>query len=770
MDQLVVLQAIYESFSNGPEGLKSIDPASIEGNCSEQVGRLLESAKQGRIDQEICLSLADRLEDVYEIKRLGDISRKAGLFSLATRSYNKALSQSRDQSIRPVLLNNLGQVCARQGDMGRANVYYKKAADAFESLGDSSGLAHVLGNQASAYRRSRDWDKAIERCYKSLKLFEEMGDESGAAQMTGSLGRVYAEMGERDLAIRYFEKSLKDFQRLGDKRSTAWILDRLGRISAEAKDWNSALKYYNKSLIIFDEIGQGQGAGIVLSNLGRMYLENGDILAARDSLEKAIKLMHRDMQPAYQNTAACLAVTYGSLAAMNMRDAESTGLCSADGSANEKLRLASQFYARSSDRYLELASTRGFDLPDLKVSASITRSLSYLAKLQSGVSEEESVALAERAASSLDSAAVNSEGADKASIEALQRILLGMKSALSAGLAGSEPWKMTKSIANSIEYLLGGACRPDEAGKSLCDALRSLSGAITAERQRKDSSEQLKLAISHLDGAKKILASLGTDQEKNYALKIDDAARLIKGLVSIEISSGDATTSNCISDLLNYRAYRGALIVISRVLMNDCISRVNKADRILYIWDDSLGPVEEKSAKRGSEEKTETDRSEIEPVQEPPLQLVSGVDAQYDASEDVIEMVEPEISDDLISEATAPEGWLVPVEAGIACTSCSAQVIALPRDDVVSRTVEIIDPAAAASDSESENAGRTDMSAGPNADKQYCDNSAAKGLTHLAVFPGFEGLLTQPNGIRLVKGMIIVVAVLMAIDVILYLI
>ena len=62
MNQLVVLQEIYESFSKGGEGLSSIDPRSIDGSCSVQVAQLLEGSKQGKIDADLCSTLADCLQ------------------------------------------------------------------------------------------------------------------------------------------------------------------------------------------------------------------------------------------------------------------------------------------------------------------------------------------------------------------------------------------------------------------------------------------------------------------------------------------------------------------------------------------------------------------------------------------------------------------------------------------------------------------------------------------------------------------------------------
>ena len=114
MDQLVVLQDIYESFSKGGDGLQEIDSKAIEGCCPELISKLLEGSKKSRVDEDVCRKLSLDLKDVYEIKRLGDICRRAGMRGLAISTYNRALSLCRDQVLRPVLQNNLGQAYARQ--------------------------------------------------------------------------------------------------------------------------------------------------------------------------------------------------------------------------------------------------------------------------------------------------------------------------------------------------------------------------------------------------------------------------------------------------------------------------------------------------------------------------------------------------------------------------------------------------------------------------------------------------------------------------------
>lgn len=700
MNQLVVLQEIYESFSRGAEALFEIDPRLVEGNCSEQIRKLLQSSKQGRIDENLCLKLADCLDDIYEIKRLGDICRRAGLYSLAIRCYNKALSITRDQNIRPVLLNNLGQVYSRQGDPGRATIFYQKAADGFESAGDKSGLAHILGNLGAAHRRAKKWDKAVEHCYRSLKTFEEVRDEFGAAQMTGSLGRIYSEMGERDLAARYFEKSLKDFQRLGDKKSEARILDRMGRICAEGRKWDDAIRYYNKSLSLFDEIGQSQNSGIVLSNLGRMHLEKGDAISARDSLERALKLIRREMQPAYQNAMASMAATYILIAHSHLEEAEPFGpmLTLSDRKDNGTLKLASQYFARASDQYQELSTFPKTNTPQLKVAAAASRSLSYLSRLQANPPDAAAISLAERAISALDSAAANSEGLEKIRIEALQRVLTGMKEVWSAGLLESEPWRMTKSLGNAAEYMLGGACGAGEANSCLCDALHSLSGAIEAEKQRKDPIEQLKSAASHLRRTENRLKASEADWSRQSALQIGVAAQLIEGLISQEIGQSAASQSH-ISDLLNYKAHRGALLLIGWVMANELQGLKEYTSRA-FAWDEAFNLIERSSeAKAVAEPEIEAAAAEAE-LEVEPVQFQEALERRIETGNDGQEPVPAVVAagdSSIAGEKANPEGlWLIPVKASLAESPGSSQMLMAPvlhsTMDLALNRIEIVDP------------------------------------------------------------------------------
>jgi tetratricopeptide (TPR) repeat protein len=819
MDQLVVLQEIYASFSKGGEGLQKIDAKDIAGSYADQVAKLLEGSKKGRIDEDVCENLSGSLKDVYEIKRLGDICRKAGLHALAIKSYNRALTLSRDPILRPVLLNNLGQAYARQGDLSRSAVYYQKAVSGFEVAGDQSGMAHVLGNLGSAYRRKRDWENAIEYSYRSLKTFQESGDALGAAQMTGSLGRVYAEMGERDLAARYFERSLSDFQKLGDKKSAAWVLDRMGKIACEREDYDRALGFYNQSLSLFQEQGCSQSEGVVLSDLGRMYLQMGEATPACEALERAVRLIPRSMQPSCQNALSGLAAAYSVVGKGYLADAED-GKAKNDASELTARTNASKSFARSSDRFLELASSLKGDMPAIKAAAGIARSRSYLAKISSKTTDEEAMALAERAQSALDLAGANSDEQAKAKIESLKRTLSGMKEARSIGLLGSEPWRLAKAVTSAGEYLMGGACMPGEANGHLCSALRNLSASVDAESGRKDPAEKLKAAAADLRRAESRFSAAQGDQDKQSASRISRAAKIVEGLAgagSASVPADSSASSAPLKDKLNFKPEREALLLICEILADNALLEVDNTEKI-YTWDDSLNLVEEMPERNASIHPEilglEAQSSETGPQQDLTAKASLGLSSDSVlANEPILRMQvertpaqEMVLADDVakssgifVSEAEDPEEcWLVPVKASMACSS-HGQILLIQDDPLVRKnpeykSIEIVEPTVQEHEMQepikeipdqndnnqlpgSNGISEPDKTPSPDARAGASDDSAAQdllsALRQSSAKDGLSdkgGLFSQENAITLVKSLGVVVFLLLAVEAILYLI
>jgi tetratricopeptide (TPR) repeat protein len=801
MDQLAVLHEINESFSKRGDRLCSIDPESIEGSCSAQMVQLLEGAKIGKIDADICSELVGSLQDVYEVKRLGDICKKAGLFELAIRCYNRAITLTKDKEVRAVLLNNLGQVYAYFGDLGRAAAYYKRALKVFECAGDGSGLAHVQGNLGSAYRRAKEWDKAIEYCHKSLKAFQELGDDQGAAQMTGNLGRIYADMGEIGLASRHYEKSLSDFKRLGDRQSEAWILYWLGKISAKEKKWDQSIEYYNKSRSIFEQLGYESSSGIILSNMGRAYLESGDGTKSKEYLERSLKLLQKEMRPAYRNAVAWLAANYGVLAKEHRKKANQTLFTKASAEDwKELLRQAAQHYSQAANRYLDLATMDDIDIPDLRATASIARFLSALSELQAANRDEEAIKQSEKVIAALKEAAVSSSGINKEKMDAIEKILTGMKGVWSSGHIDAEIELRSNALAQSVKLFLGGVCFAGEAVVFIYDALGSIESALENEKSGLVSLEQLGNAASSLRKVEKWFKAEGNDLGIQSAIQVGNAATIFEKLLNFAKNPGKEGISYIKAPLV-YKSYKDALLTIGWILIENALPAIDKTDYI-YSWDESLNLVEKGSAEHSDAAKKIQDRLdnnrecaeeqimeelEVEPVGE----LV------YETNETC--QIEKNIERPIIKEQIISNGPAVDAIAANECCMMPAmtQVIQLPefskvamlpeKEQKASYKVDRIEPliddlafgkAGSKIAEEMElpaEAVRADRyKAEPLADFMQSSDSRSSAASpkekQEMLYTFGIGIVTKSNAINALKALTVVVLGLLAIDVILYLI
>lgn len=596
MDQLVVLQEIFESYMRGGFS-RPIDPKSISGDCADLVAALLESFEDGQIDEDICVRLMNCLSDIYDIKRLGDICRLAGHLGIAARCYNKALSLAGDSHVRSVLLNNLGQVHARQGYLGRALHYYERAEEGFSNLGDVGSLAQVLGNMGSAYRTGREYDKAIDSCRKSLEIFRSLEDDFGVAQMTGSLGRVYAETGEYDLALQHYEKSLADFEGLGDQRQVAWLLNRMGRVNAELKRWDEAIGYYHKSMEIFEGIGQEHNAGVVLSNLGRLYMEKGDISEAADHLETSLDLIRKRMQPVRANAVSWLAAARS----MEGHDLHQQALHQIAGkkedssSAADLLHEASANYREAAECYAELARTEGVGLPGLVTEEGIARFASAFVILEMETEAQKGVKLAEEGIAALNSAlSTSEEGAQTPSVEPLRRSMMGMKETWRLTLTKDEPWKLNDVVSDATEHFtqailqMGSASRNSkEACGHLLPAFKTL-GRFVSTKLKGESAGDLSETVAYLKRAERSFEVAAPDLGMISPFQIREARLMIERIQ--EISGGGRGEEGSLLKIC-----QSALLLMGRVLTRTTMTEAAQLD-IVRSWNESLNLIEERAA------------------------------------------------------------------------------------------------------------------------------------------------------------------------------
>ena len=319
------------------------------------------------------------------------------------------------------------------------------------------------------------------------------------------------------------------------------------------------------------------------------------------------------MQPNYPNALSCLAATYSTLARNCLNEAEAIEELGRGSSQSQRLE-ASRFFARSSDRFLELASILPHVQPEIKVAAGIARSRSYLAKLSGDVSDEEAVALAERAMASLDTAAANATDSKKTKIQGLQRTIAGMKEARSIKLLGSEPWRLIKAVANASELLLNGAeeCSSGDINSCLCTGLGNFCASIEAERSRTDPAEKLYAAASDFRSAGKHFLATERDPKGRYSRRLIEAAGILEGQAS---KDNGPIQDDLRNNQLSFGPERDALLLIAEVMADNLLAEIDDGSAI-FTWDEALNLMPE-TGKCIEAEKIKIDELEVEPNPEP---------------------------------------------------------------------------------------------------------------------------------------------------------
>src|SRR5690606_13940535 len=173
--------------------------------------------------------------------------------------------------------------CCRSmtGDPERALDSFEKALTLYRDVGDISGQAKTLSDQASALSRSGRPDEALRSARAALPLMEQLGEQRAASRVASNLGELHAEAGDHETAVHRFRAALATARSLGDADTEFAALCGLGRARTALGDPLGALAVLGKAQrLAAGRAGGSAGAAEVLLALGTARLELGDAEAA----------------------------------------------------------------------------------------------------------------------------------------------------------------------------------------------------------------------------------------------------------------------------------------------------------------------------------------------------------------------------------------------------------------------------------------------------------------------------------------------------------
>jgi len=198
-----------------------------------------------------------RVNMAFAYVRLGEYQKAKKIFESLPEEYRSEY-----------VLNNLGNIYAREGDLDKSMEMYKKA------LEKNSNFALPIINIAHLYMEKEDYDSARKYLKKAL---EKIGDDSLKYTVIKSLAYVEYFSGNYENSLRYIDNYLKH----NDKDSSMWLLraECLGRTGKVHEAEKCARKAY--------EIAKNVES---LTALATIILERGEIDESIKLANKALKM------------------------------------------------------------------------------------------------------------------------------------------------------------------------------------------------------------------------------------------------------------------------------------------------------------------------------------------------------------------------------------------------------------------------------------------------------------------------------------------------
>ncbi len=189
------------------------------------------------------------------------------------------------------LYNRLGAVAYTRGEWAAAAANVRKSVEIRELIGDRVGVAGSLSNLGLLDIALGDLDSAMVHLTRSLELRAQLGDVQGTVIVQGNLGYLYINRGDLDAAADVLRQATQSAQALGIGYLLIQNQRLAGALHVAAQQWDEALAVLEECVQRANEIGAQDQLADVYRLLGEAWLGAGQVEAAREWAQRAVKLM-----------------------------------------------------------------------------------------------------------------------------------------------------------------------------------------------------------------------------------------------------------------------------------------------------------------------------------------------------------------------------------------------------------------------------------------------------------------------------------------------
>lgn len=231
------------------------------------------------------LTISERINDNEMIIRSGLLAAQG---MIRSGSYDKSLEQFQStlefledlnssdfESYRGHALRGIGNIYFIQFQQELSLEYYNEVLPILIALEDSTTIAKLYDNMASAYLELEDKNLAEEYYLKSLAINEATNDVMGAAATDINLAILYSTSEQLDKAVYHATKALNVARQRDAMIMESYAVRILGSVAFDLKDFELALEYNQRSLQIANELDIAYEQKDSYKNLSDIYREMG---------------------------------------------------------------------------------------------------------------------------------------------------------------------------------------------------------------------------------------------------------------------------------------------------------------------------------------------------------------------------------------------------------------------------------------------------------------------------------------------------------------
>ncbi len=238
------------------------------------------------IDSQIWMAIASNTKGVsFKVK---------DDFFNALKSYQQGLelaSAIGDQTtVKPHLLNNIGNVYYNLGDHANAIRYYIESLQLAEKNNNKKGMSTALVGISNVHFLQGEYAKSLEYLEQTHELATEIDDKNLLSTTSHNLGSAYLEEGDDSTALVYYNQALLIDQKLADRQGVGLNLTAIGRVMVNRKRYPEALSYFNRALKVANDVGDKKGASIAFINMSNVHEARKDFSKAISSSRNALAI------------------------------------------------------------------------------------------------------------------------------------------------------------------------------------------------------------------------------------------------------------------------------------------------------------------------------------------------------------------------------------------------------------------------------------------------------------------------------------------------